>query len=138
MQYEHHQILALVAELRRFSTAVIGGPHDRAAEVLLDLYDEIDRRGKLLSESRAVAQLRMAEIERYRKLLHKQELAQTLVHAAASAHTPCKSRINFPRFLLCWYRSATMKSINAFLFTMITLATVLAVTLTWFLLYLRG
>jgi hypothetical protein len=31
-----------------------------------------------------------------------------------------------------------MKSINAFLFTMITLATVLAVTMTWFLLYLRG
>lgn len=31
-----------------------------------------------------------------------------------------------------------MKSLNAFLFTMAALATVLAVSLTWFLLYLRG
>lgn len=137
MQYEHHQILALVADLRRFSQAVIGGPHDRAAEVLLDLYDEIDRRGKLLGEAHAISKLRMAEIERYRKLLHKQPSAQ-LVSLLAPAEKQQPSRVNFPPFLLCWYRSATMKSINAFLFTMITLATVLAVTLTWFLLYLRG
>jgi hypothetical protein len=31
-----------------------------------------------------------------------------------------------------------MKSLNAFLFTMAAFATVLAVALTWFLLYLRG
>jgi len=31
-----------------------------------------------------------------------------------------------------------MKSLNAFLFTMAVLAAVLAVMLTWFLLYLRG
>jgi uncharacterized protein YkwD len=78
MQYEHHQILALVAELRRFSVAVLGGPHDRAAEVLLDLYDEIERRGKLLGEAHVVGQLRNAEIERYRKLFHAQQLAVAL------------------------------------------------------------
>lgn len=31
-----------------------------------------------------------------------------------------------------------MKSLNAFLFTIIVLATVLCTTLTWMLLYLRG
>lgn len=135
MQYEHCQILMLVAELRRFSTAVIGGPHDQAAEVLLDLYDEIDRRGKLLGEAHAIIQLRKTEIEQYRKLLNKQLPAQLAVSPTTEAKP---ARVNFSQFLLCWYRSVAMKSINAFLFTMITLATVLAVTLTWFLLYLRG
>lgn len=78
MRYEQNDISLLAAELRRFSQAVIGGPHDRAADVLLELYDEIDRRGRLLAEYHYVNQLRANENEKYRKLLNLQNVTLAL------------------------------------------------------------
>lgn len=74
MKYEQQDIAILVAELRRFSQAVIGGPHDRAAEVLLELYDEIDRRGRLLSECQNLCLLKTRENNRFRRLLNLKSL----------------------------------------------------------------
>lgn len=78
MRYEQNDISLLAAELRRFSQAVIGGPHDRAADVLLELYDVIDRRGRLLAEYHYVNQLRANENEKYRKLLNLQNVTLAL------------------------------------------------------------
>jgi uncharacterized protein YkwD len=78
MRYEQQDISLLAAELRRFSQAVIGGPHDRAADVLLELYDEIDHRGKLLAEYRWLNYLRSSENEKYRKMLNLQTATDAL------------------------------------------------------------
>lgn len=78
MRYEQHDISLLAAELRRFSQAVVGGPHDRAADVLLELYDEIDRRGKLIAEYHYVNERRAAQNEQYRKLLNLQNVTLAL------------------------------------------------------------
>lgn len=74
MRYEQQDIAILAAELRRFSEAVIGGPHDRAAEVLLDLYDEVDRRGRLMNECRQMYLLKSRENDRFRRLLNLKSL----------------------------------------------------------------
>lgn len=73
-KYEQQDIATLVAELRRFSQAVIGGPHDRAAEVLLELYDEVDRRGRLLAEYHEMYLLKSRENDRFRRLLNLKSL----------------------------------------------------------------
>ena len=74
MKYEQQDIAILVAELRRFSQAVMGGPHERAADVLLDLYDEVDRRGKLIDEHHQLYLLKSRENDRYRRLLNLKSL----------------------------------------------------------------
>jgi uncharacterized protein YkwD len=82
-KYEQQDIATLAAELRRFSQAVIGGPHDRAADVLLDLYDEVDRRGKLLEEYHQMYLLKSRENDRYRRLLNLKSLPLLRNTAAA-------------------------------------------------------
>ena len=74
MKYEQQDIAALAAELRRFSQAVIGGPHDKAADVLLELYDEIDRRGGLIDECQHLYLLKSRENDRFRRLLNMKSL----------------------------------------------------------------
>ena len=73
-KYEQQDIANLAAELRRFSQAVMGGPHDRAADVLLELYDEIDRRGRLLAEYHEMCLLKSRENDRFRRLLNLKSL----------------------------------------------------------------
>lgn len=74
MKYEQQDIAILAAELRRFTQAVIGGPHDRAADVLLDLYDEVDRYGRLLAECQNLCLLKTRENNRFRRLLNLKSL----------------------------------------------------------------
>jgi uncharacterized protein YkwD len=83
MKYEQQDIAILAAELRRFSQAVIGGPHDRAAEVLLDLYDEVDRRGRLIDEHHQMYLLKSRENDRFRRLLNLKSLPLLRNTAAA-------------------------------------------------------
>ncbi len=85
MKYEQQDIAMLVAELRRFSQAVIGGPHDRAADVLLDLYDEVDRRNRLLAECQNLCLLKTRENNRFRRLLNLKSLP--LLRNTAAADT---------------------------------------------------
>jgi uncharacterized protein YkwD len=73
-KYDQQDIAILAAELRRFSQAVMGGPHDRAADVLLELYDEVDRRGRLLAEQHEMYRLKSRENDRYRRLLNLKSL----------------------------------------------------------------
>jgi uncharacterized protein YkwD len=74
MRYEQQDIALLAAELRRFSEAVIGGPHDRAAEVLLELYDELDGQRKLASEYQQMYLLKSRENDKFRRKLNLQSL----------------------------------------------------------------
>lgn len=74
MKYEQQDIAMLVAELRRFTQAVIGGPHDRAADVLLDLYDEVDRQSRLVGEYQNLCLLKTRENNRFRRLLNMKSL----------------------------------------------------------------
>ena len=83
MKYEQHDIALLAAELRRFSEAVIGGPHDRAADVLLELYDEIERRHTLLTECQQLYALQSRENDRYRRRLNIKSLPLLRNTAAA-------------------------------------------------------
>ena len=74
MKHEHRTIALLAAELRRFSEAVIGGPHDRAAEVLLELYDELDEQRRLVNEYQQMYLLKSRENDKFRRKLNLQSL----------------------------------------------------------------
>jgi uncharacterized protein YkwD len=74
MRYEHHDIALLAAELRRFSEAVIGGPHDRAAEVLLELFDELDGQRRLTNEYKQMYSIKSCENDKLRRKLNLQSL----------------------------------------------------------------
>lgn len=73
-KYEHNDIALLVAELRRFSQAVIGGPHDKAADVLLELWDDLDRQATLIADYKNMYLLKLRENERYRRKLNLQNM----------------------------------------------------------------
>lgn len=83
MKYEHHDIALLAAELRRFSEAVIGGPHDTAAEVLLELYDAYDQQTQLANEYRQMYLYKTRENNRFRRLLNLKHLPLLRNTAAA-------------------------------------------------------
>lgn len=74
MRYEQQDIALLAAELRRFSEAVIGGPHDRAAEVLLELYDELDGQRRLVNEYKQMYSIKSGENDKLRRKLNLQSL----------------------------------------------------------------
>jgi len=101
MKYEQQDIANLAAELRRFSQAVIGGPHDKAADVLLDLYDEIDRRGLLLNEYRQMYLLKSRENDRFRRLLNLKSLpllcntAEANMEKLIQLHNDARSRASW-------------------------------------------
>lgn len=82
MQHERHEVFQLAADLRRFSQG-LGGPHDRAAEMLLELYEEILRRGKLAEECHQMYLLKARENDRYRRKLNLQH--QPLLRNTAAA-----------------------------------------------------
>lgn len=102
MKYEQQDIAVLAAELRRFSEAVIGGPHNRAADVLLELYDELDRRGRLLSECQQLYLLKSRENDKFRRKLNIQSLP--LLRNTADAdmtrllelHNDARAKVRWP------------------------------------------
>lgn len=103
MKYEQQDIAMLVAELRRFSQAVIGGPHDRAADVLLDLYDEVDRQNTLLAEAHHLCVLKSRENNRFRRLLNLKSLP-LLRNTAAADMARLLELQNQARQKASWFR----------------------------------
>ena len=61
----------MVYELRKFSEAVIGGPHDRAAVLLEEMQDKIHDLQSKLVDCHTLSQLRTFENDRFRRILSR-------------------------------------------------------------------
>ena len=59
----------MVYELRKFSEAVIGGPHDRAAVLLEDMYEHVEFLRQSWDECRVLCDLKTRENNRFRRIL---------------------------------------------------------------------
>jgi len=64
------EVTKMVYELRRFSEAVIGGPHDRAAELLEEMQDRLHNVHDRLAECKMLCELKTRENNRFRRILN--------------------------------------------------------------------